>query len=71
MKNGVGQPKLYYLEEKGRRKAILIFDPGYVDEQGNPIGFVHIYEQRETVPRAELQSQLDKYGHSVSWILSR
>ena len=53
------------------RPGILIFDPGYRDAEGAPLGDVHVYEHRESVPAAQLAELETKYGHHLTWDLRR
>jgi len=57
------QGRLYYFPEETGRKARLIFDGGY---EG---GFIHIYEQIESIPRTELQARIQTYGFPQEWRL--
>lgn len=55
------EPKIYYFPETQERRAVLIFDGGY---EG---GDIHIYEHKETLPDSELDAQIRKHGHPMSW----
>ena len=57
--------EIYWVSRKD--KDILIFHRGYVGNDGEPIGDIHIYEHKETLRATELQNQLKKYGRYLSW----
>ena len=48
-------------------KEILILDTGYRDQQGTPIGNIHIYEKKEVLPATELSDQTKKLGPHMEW----
>jgi hypothetical protein len=66
----IEKPRLYYFPETRDRKAVLIFDSGYSDENGKRIGNIHIYELKETLPASQVIEQVKKYGHYLDWYLS-
>ncbi len=60
--------RVYWFPRSKGEKAILIFHAGYKDAKGNYIGFIHIYEHKETLPATELEKQIEKYGDNyMSW----
>ena len=49
------EPRVYYLAEREDRKAILVFDGGYVG------GDIHIYEHKESRPTKEIEEEVKAY----------
>lgn len=64
------KPRLYYFPETSDRKAILIFDSGYSGADGKRIGYIHIYEHKESYAASQVDEQISKYGHCLDWYLS-
>ena len=67
MRDLSGDPKLYYFPGSSRRKAILIFDPGYDGVEGGPRDEIQIYEHVSTLPRGEFPEELRRLGQAIYW----
>ncbi len=67
----VNKPTLYYWEERKGRRATLIFDSGYSDND-HPIGFIHIYELDHSRSANELREEIKTLGTpDLKWQLIR
>jgi len=49
------EARVYYLQEREDRKAIIVFDAGYAG------GDVHIYEHKEAFPTKEIKKEIGAY----------
>lgn len=65
------QPRLYWWPGNKRRKAALVFDPGYSQDQ-DMMGFFYVYELKEERGAADLADELRKRGTpAMTWKLER
>ena len=63
------QPRLYWYPGNRRRKDILVFDPGYSQDQ-EMMGFYYVYGVREERGAADLEDELKQRGvPAMTWIL--
>ena len=58
--------RLYWFDKAG----VLIFKPGYVDPEGKPMGQIHVYQHKESLPADQLADEIKKYGYPMSRQLS-
>jgi len=59
------KPQVYWFKGNKKRKDILIFDAGA------ELGFIHVYELKESLPATELKNQIEKYGFPMTWGITR
>lgn len=58
------KPRVYWFKGKKGQKDILLFDAGH------ELGFVYVYELKESLPASQLENQIQKYGYFQAWDIS-
>lgn len=58
------KPRVYWFKGKKEQKDILLFDAGH------ELGFVYVYELKESLQASQLESQIQKYGYFQAWDIS-
>jgi hypothetical protein len=62
------EQRLLWWDGYKSRKAILIFDSGYKDETGKPIGNLYVYELVRTVSASDLRKETERLGSpTMTW----
>lgn len=51
------EPRVYYVQEREGRKAILVFDAGHAG------GDVYVYEHKESNQTKDIEQEIMKYLH--------